>query len=117
MAVYFQAWSSCHFLLVPVICKLILPHILSSYNQLVYNLSILEKINFKEYSAFDQGRKNGMKRVNTSVIMIFKKAKTSPATLFKKKLQRRCFLLNFAKFLRTRFLIGHLRWLLLQTTI
>ena len=35
------------------------------------------------------------------------------ATLLKKRLWRRCFPVNFAKFLRTLFLIEHLRWLLL----
>ena len=37
-----------------------------------------------------------------------------PATLFKKRLWHRCFLVNFAKFLRTSFFIEHLRWLLLN---
>ena len=36
-----------------------------------------------------------------------------PATLFKKRLWYRCFTVNFAKFLRTRFLKEHLQWLLL----
>ena len=36
-----------------------------------------------------------------------------PATLFKKRLWHRCFLVNLAKFLRTPFLIEHLWWLLL----
>ena len=36
-----------------------------------------------------------------------------PATLLKKRLWRRCFPVNFAKFRRTPFLIEHLRWLLL----
>ena len=36
------------------------------------------------------------------------------ATLSKKRLWRRCFPLNFAKFLRTPFLTKHLRWLLLE---
>ena len=36
-----------------------------------------------------------------------------PATLSKKRLWRRCFPVNFAKFLRTPFLTEHLRWLLL----
>ena len=35
------------------------------------------------------------------------------ATLLKKRLWRRCFLVNFAKFLRTTFFTEHLRWLLL----
>ena len=36
------------------------------------------------------------------------------ATLLKKRLWHRCFPVNFAKFLRTPFLIEHLRWLLLD---
>ena len=36
-----------------------------------------------------------------------------PATLLKKRLWRRCFPVNFAKFLRTLFYIEQLRWLLL----
>ena len=36
-----------------------------------------------------------------------------PATLFKKRLWHRCSPVNFVKFLRTRFFIEHLRWLLL----
>ena len=36
-----------------------------------------------------------------------------PATLLKKRFWRRCFPVNFAKFLATPFLIEHLRWLLL----
>ena len=36
-----------------------------------------------------------------------------PATLFKKKLWHRCFLVNFVKLLRTPFLTEHLWWLLL----
>ena len=37
-----------------------------------------------------------------------------PAILFKKRHCHRCFLVNFAKFLRTPFLTEHLRWLLLN---
>ena len=36
-----------------------------------------------------------------------------PATLLKKRLWYRCFLVNFVKFLRTLFFSEHLRWLLL----
>ena len=36
-----------------------------------------------------------------------------PATLLKKRLWYRCFLVNFVKFLRTPFFSEHLRWLLL----
>ena len=35
-----------------------------------------------------------------------------PATLFKKRLCHRCFPVNFAKFLKTRFLTEHVWWLL-----
>ena len=37
-----------------------------------------------------------------------------PATLLKKGLWHRCFLVNFAIFLRTSFLTEHLRWLFLK---
>ena len=40
-----------------------------------------------------------------------------PVTLLKKKLWHRCFPVNFAKFLRTHFLIEHLRRLLLELLI
>ena len=36
-----------------------------------------------------------------------------PATLFKKRLWHRCFLVTFAKFLRTPFFTKHIQWLLL----
>ena len=36
-----------------------------------------------------------------------------PATLLKKRLWHKCFPVNFAKFLRTPFLIKHLQWLLI----
>ena len=39
-----------------------------------------------------------------------------PVTLLKKRLCYVCFPVNFAKFLRTRFLAEHLRWLLLSIT-
>ena len=38
----------------------------------------------------------------------------APATLLKKRLWRRCFPVNFAKFLRTPFFAEHLCWLLLS---
>ena len=41
-----------------------------------------------------------------------KVAGLTPTTLFKKRLWRRCFPVNFAKFLRTPFIIEHLWWLL-----
>ena len=37
-----------------------------------------------------------------------------PATLLKKRLWHRCFSVNFAKFLRTPFIIEHRWWLLLE---
>ena len=40
-----------------------------------------------------------------------------PATLLKETLWRRCFPVNFAKFLRTPFLTEHLRWLLLPVIL
>ena len=47
-------------------------------------------------------------------ILLFNKvASLRPVTLFKKRPWHRCFPVNFAKFLRTPFLIEHLRWLLL----
>ena len=45
----------------------------------------------------------------------FNKAESlQPATLLKRRLWYKCFLLNFAKFLRTPFFTKHLRWLLLS---
>ena len=40
-----------------------------------------------------------------------------PATLLKKRFWHRCFLVNFAKFLKTPFFIEHLWWLLLKEVI
>ena len=37
-----------------------------------------------------------------------------PANLFKKSLWQRCFPVNLTEFLRTPFLIEHLRWLLMN---
>ena len=46
--------------------------------------------------------------------LLFRKAAgLRPATLLKKSLCHRCFPVNFAKFLKTRFFTEHLRWLLL----
>ena len=39
------------------------------------------------------------------------KLKVTPTTLLKKRLWRRCFPVNFAKFLRTAFYKEHIRWL------
>ena len=40
-----------------------------------------------------------------------------PATLLKKKLRRRCFPVNFSKFLKISFFIEHLWWLLLNQSV
>ena len=40
-----------------------------------------------------------------------------PATLLKKRLWHRCFPVNFAKFIKTRFLTEHRRWLLLTIAL
>ena len=40
-----------------------------------------------------------------------------PATLLKKRFWHRCFPVNFAKFIKTRFLTEHLRWLLLTIAL
>ena len=46
-------------------------------------------------------------------LFLNKVAGLRPATLLKKRLWHRCFLVNFTKFLRTTFLTEHFRWLLL----
>ena len=46
-----------------------------------------------------------------------KVADPRPATLLKKRLWHRCFLVNFGEILRTPFLTEHLRWLLLQLAV
>ena len=45
-------------------------------------------------------------------LLFNKAADLRPATLVKKRLWHRCFLMDFAKFLRTSFFIEHLWWLL-----
>ena len=47
-------------------------------------------------------------------LLFNKVAGPRPTTLLKKRLWHRCFLVNFAKFLRTHFLEEHLWWLLLN---
>ena len=47
-------------------------------------------------------------------LFISKVADLRPATLLKKRLQNRCFPVNFVKFLRTAFFIEHCWWLLLK---
>ena len=46
--------------------------------------------------------------------LFFNKVAGRPATLLKKRLWHSCFIVNFAKFLRTPFLPEHLWWLLLN---
>ena len=48
---------------------------------------------------------------------LFNKVVGRPATLLKKRLWHRCFPVNFAKFLRTPFVIEHLRWLFLSVKL
>ena len=43
-----------------------------------------------------------------------RKLSPQPVTLLKKRLCHSCFPVDFAKFLRTRFLTEHLQWLLLK---
>ena len=50
-------------------------------------------------------------------LFLNKVAGLSPAILSKKRLWRRCFPVNFAKFLRTPFLTEHPRWLLLTLAV
>ena len=50
--------------------------------------------------------------VKNVFLQISQKFRLRPATLLKKRLWHRCFLVSFAKFLRTPFFTKHLRWLL-----
>ena len=50
---------------------------------------------------------------NTCARVPFNKVAGLAYNFIKKRLWRRCFPVNFAKFLRTPFLTEHLRWLLL----
>ena len=52
-----------------------------------------------------------------SVKKVFLEIDLRPATLLKKRLWHRCFLVNFAKFLRIPFVTEHLWWLLLHLLI
>ena len=45
------------------------------------------------------------------ILKFLQNFRLGPGTLLKKRLRRRCFPVNFAKFLRTPFLIEQLRWL------
>ena len=58
---------------------------------------------------------NSQENTCTRVVFFFNKvAGVRPAILFKKRIWHRCCHVNFTKFLRTRFLTEHLRWLLLS---
>ena len=48
-----------------------------------------------------------------SAFLLKKRQWYRPATLLKKKLWRRCFPVNFTKFIIKSFFVGHLQWLLL----
>ena len=71
-----------------------------------------------------KGKSNNLRRpeavaqrcsVNSVSLRILSECgKITPATLLKKRLWRRCFPVNLAKFLRTPFFTEHLRWLLLE---
>ena len=52
--------------------------------------------------------------MKTKQLLVFKNC-LSPTTLLETGLWRRCFSVNFAKFLRTPFLTEHLWWLFLST--
>ena len=68
------------------------------------------------FAAFFSGFQKVFACKETSYVKVsnLQKQSLKPATSFKKRLWRRCFTGNFAKFLRTPFLIEHLRWLLLN---
>ena len=53
----------------------------------------------------------------SSLVKIFCKKGLKPATLFKKRIWRRCFPASFVKFLRTSFYIKQLCWLLLKVVL
>ena len=67
---------------------------------------------FLKISQNSQG--NTCAKVSFSIKLQAKLAGLRPATLLKKRLWRRCFPVNFAKFLRTPFLHNTSQWLLLD---
>ena len=57
---------------------------------------------------------NSQKNTHARISSLIKlQARNSTCNFIKKRLWHRCFPVNFVKFLRTPFLIEHLRWLLL----
>ena len=60
-----------------------------------------------------KGKSNNLRRPE-AVAQRCSVKRMAPATLLKKRLWRRCFPVNFAKFLRTPYFTEHLRWLLLE---
>ena len=67
----------------------------------------IEKVYFKILQ-------NSQEKICARVSFLNKVVGVRPATLLKKRFWHRYFLVNFAKFLRTRFVTKHLRWLLLK---
>ena len=67
-----------------------------------------------QYKLTDFGESTEAAVRRCSVKKVFLKIELRPTTLLRKRLWHRCFLMNFAKFLRTPLLIEHLWWLLLN---
>ena len=53
----------------------------------------------------------------TEAVVNFRRKRLKAWNFIKRRLQHRCFLVKFAKFLRTPFFTEHLRWLLLKLNI
>ena len=53
----------------------------------------------------------------TEAVVNFTRKRLKVCNFIKRRLQHRCFLVKFAKFLRTPFFTEHLRWLLLKLNI
>ena len=70
-----------------------------------------DEITHQELSVYLEISQNSQENTWARVSFSFKLQ--SSATLLKKRLWLRCFLVNFVKFLRTPFFIEHLWWLLL----
>ena len=77
----------------------------SNYFEIVEQIdeSIKYPMGFKVFFPYRSSRQ----RFSVKKVLV-KKAFLSPATLLKKRLWHRCFPVNFAKFLRTPFIIEHL---------
>ena len=67
-----------------------------------------------QYKLIDFGESTEAVARGCSVKKMFLKIELRPSTVLKKRLWHRCFPMNFAKFLRTPFLIERLWWLLLN---